>query len=225
MDVAENLKKIKKQIPAHVKIVAVSKTKPETEILNAYHTGHRLFGENKVQELVRKRGNMPKDIQWHFIGHLQSNKVKYIAPFVELIHGVESLKLLKTINKEALKNGRVQDCLLQVHIAKEETKFGLSEIELVNILSHAEFKELKNIRVTGLMGMASFTEDIEIINKEFYYLSLLFKRIKNEYYKNENSFSELSMGMTNDYLLAIEQGATIIRLGSCIFGERNYTNH
>ncbi len=225
INIAENLEKIKNNIPPNVTVVAVSKTKPVKDIQVAYDTGHKVFGENKVQELVRKFEGLPKDIEWHFIGHLQTNKVKYIVPFVHLLHGIDSLKLLKEVNKEAFKNNKVQDCLLQVRIASEESKYGLSEIELINILSHTEFKDLKNIRVTGLMGMATFTDQEEVIRSEFRNLSILFKRIKNEYFKGEVFFKDLSMGMSGDYPLAIEEGATIIRIGSNIFGERDYSKH
>jgi pyridoxal phosphate enzyme (YggS family) len=203
-----------------VTLVAVSKTKPAEDIQAMYDLGQRDFGENYVQELVDKEAQLPKDIRWHFIGHLQSNKVKYIASFVHLIHGVDSFKLLQEINKQAAKNNRVIDCLLQVYIAKEETKFGLDEDELKIILT--EFaSELKNIRITGLMGMASFTNDMNKVQSEFQYLKKLF----DSYAKSSSPTIQLqilSMGMSADYTLAVEQGSTMVRIGSLLFGERNY---
>tara|TARA_B100001964_G_scaffold180650_1_gene199647 strand:+ start:1336 stop:1977 length:642 start_codon:yes stop_codon:yes gene_type:complete len=213
MSIANNLNKIKESIPKGVTLVAVSKTKPNSDILEAHNAGHRIFGENKVQELVEKYEELPKDIQWHMIGHLQSNKVKYIAPFVNLIHGVDSLKLLKEINKRAEQNNRVIDCLLQVHIANESTKFGfgLDEIDLVVI----NVRQFKNINIKGLMGMATFTDDRNQISNEFTSLERLFYEIKN---KNINI---LSIGMSGDYDIAIKNGSTMIRVGSAIFGSRN----
>ncbi len=213
MSIANNLNKIKESIPKDVTLVAVSKTKPKSDILEAHNAGHRIFGENKVQELVEKYEELPKDIQWHMIGHLQSNKVKYIAPFVNLIHGVDSLKLLKEINKRAEQNNRVIDCLLQVHIASESTKFGfeLAEIDL----ALTDVKQFKNINIKGLMGMATFTDDRNQISNEFTSLEKLFDEIKN---KNINI---LSIGMSGDYDIAIKNGSTMIRVGSAIFGSRN----
>lgn len=222
MGIAETITLLKNQIPSHVKLVAVSKTKPNDMILEAYNCGQRVFGENKVQEMVQKAESLPRDIEWHMIGHLQSNKVKYIAPFVSLIHGVDSFKLLQIINKEACKAGRVIPCLLQVHIASEETKFGFSESELVETVSHPDFKSLQGVEIKGLMGMASFTEDQALIKHEFSTLKSIFDRIKYHYFANNDSFCELSMGMSGDYHIAIEQGSTMVRIGSTIFGERSY---
>ncbi|MBA4240604.1 MAG: YggS family pyridoxal phosphate-dependent enzyme [Sphingobacteriaceae bacterium] len=215
MSISENINNIKSQIPEHVTLIAVSKTKPNTMLLEAYNAGQRDFGENYVQELIDKQEQLPKDINWHFIGHLQSNKVKYIAPFVHLIHGVDSFSLLKEINKQALKNNRVIDCLLQIYIAQEETKFGLDFNEASQILNSTEFKELKNVAIKGFMAMASNTDNQEQIKKEFASL----KTFSLQY----PELTILSFGMSSDYLLAIEKGSTMIRVGSSIFGERNYT--
>jgi pyridoxal phosphate enzyme (YggS family) len=200
--------------------VAVSKTKPVEALMEVYDARQRVFGENKVQEMCEKYDVMPKDIQWHLIGHLQTNKVKYIAPFVALIHSVDSFKLLEEINKQALKTNRVIDCLLQFHIAQEETKFGLSENEAHDLITSNEFKLLKNIRIVGVMGMASFTEDIEVVRNEFQSLRKIFTNLKNNFFSKEDCFKEISMGMSGDYLLAIEEGSTIVRVGSSIFGTR-----
>lgn len=216
MSISENIKQIKSQIPEGVTLIAVSKTKPNNFILEAYEAGQRDFGENYVQELVDKQAQLPKDICWHFIGHLQSNKVKYIAPFVYLIHGVDSFDLLKEINKQAQKNNRVIDCLLQIYIANEETKFGLNFSEAKAILNTDGFKELKNIRVKGFMAMASNTDDEAQIRKEFKSL----KEFSNQF----PGYEILSFGMSSDYKIAIEEGSTMIRIGSSIFGERNYSN-
>lgn len=219
MSIASNLNTIKTSLPEHVTLVAVSKTKPVSDLMQAYEAGQRIFGENKIQEMVDKYEEMPKDIQWHMIGHVQSNKVKFMAPFVSLIHGVDSLKLLQEINKQALKNNRIIDCLLQIHIAEEETKFGLDENELNELLSSSEFKEMKNIRILGLMGMATFTEDQNQIKKEFIHLKSIFDSIRS--IENENlKLNTISMGMSGDYLLAIECGSTMVRIGSSIFGGR-----
>ena len=199
-------------------MVAVSKTKPNTAILEAYQTGHRIFGENKVQELTEKYESLPKDIEWHMIGHLQSNKVKYIAPFVSLIHGVDSFKLLKEINKRAAQNERVINCLLQIHIAEEDTKFGFDEKEVIELIKSEAFQDLKNIKVVGLMGMATFTDNENQIRKEFKSLKKIFDKLSTLYFQ----LSTLSMGMSGDYQIAIEEGSTMIRVGSSIFGERNY---
>jgi len=215
MSITKNISTIKSTLPENVTLVAVSKTKPNELILEAYNAGQREFGENYVQELVDKQEQLPKDIHWHFIGHLQSNKVKYIAPFVYLIHGVDSFSLLKEINKQALKNDRVIDCLLQIYIAQEETKFGLSFEEAKEILNSKEFNELKNISIKGFMAMASNTDDQEQIKKEFKSL--------NEFNLNNFKYKILSFGMSSDYQLAIQEGSTMIRVGSSIFGERNYT--
>lgn len=223
MSISKNLNNIKSQLPAHVTLVAVSKTKPVADLMEAYDAGQRIFGENYVQELVEKQEQMPKDIQWHFIGHLQSRKVKLIAPFVSLIHGVDSLKLLQEINKQAAKNNRVIDCLLQVFIAEEESKFGLDEQELNEILEQVQNdkENYKNIRIVGLMGMATFTENQNQIEKEFKHLKTIFDK-----YKKLNTehcqLNTLSMGMSGDYQLAISCGSTMVRIGSSIFGTRNY---
>ncbi len=220
--IKERLAKVKESLPPGVKLVAVSKTKPVNDILEAYNEGQRAFGENKAQELISKYPELPDDIEWHMIGHLQTNKVKFIAPFVHLIHSVDSLKLLKTINKEARKNNRVIDCLMQVHIAREQTKFGLDENEIEEIFESEAYSKLTNIRIAGLMGMATFTEDQELVRKEFHYLAELFNKIKISWFPEDDSFRELSMGMSGDYLLAVREGSTIVRVGSLIFGERKY---
>lgn len=206
----------------NVTLVAVSKTKPFEDILALYELGQRDFGENYVQELVDKQAALPKDIRWHFIGHLQSNKVKYIAPFVHLIHGVDSLKLLKEINKEAGKNNRVIDVLLQVHIAQEETKFGLDEEDLNLIIQEFENLKMSNANIVGLMGMASFSDDLEKVRSEFRYLKMLFNKSADKFTIHHSSFSILSMGMSGDYTIAIEEGSTMVRIGSLLFGARNY---
>ena len=216
MSISNNLTQIKSQLPAHVTLVAVSKTKPVADLMEAYNAGQRIFGENKIQEMTDKWEVMPKDIEWHMIGHVQTNKVKYMAPYVSLIHGVDSLKLLQEINKQAAKNNRVIDCLLQVYIAEEESKFGLDEQELEDILSSTEFKQLKNIRIVGLMGMATFTENKNQIEKEFKHLKTIFDKFKIQ----NSQFTILSMGMSGDYQLAISCGSTMVRIGSSIFGSR-----
>lgn len=215
--IQQNLNKIKSQLPTHVTLVAVSKTKPVADLMEAYNVGQRIFGENKIQEMTDKWEVMPKDIEWHMIGHVQTNKVKYMAPYVSLIHGVDSLKLLQEINKQAAKNNRVIDCLLQVYIAEEESKFGLDEQELEEILSSTEFKQLKNIRIVGLMGMATFTENKNQIEKEFKHLKTIFDKLKTQ----NSELKTLSMGMSGDYQLAISCGSTMVRIGSSIFGGRN----
>ena len=219
MSVAENINKIKAQLPATVTLVAVSKTKPVTDLMQAYNAGQRVFGENKIQEMTDKWSQMPKDIQWHMIGHVQTNKVKLMAEYVNLIHGVDSLKLLAEINKQAKKYNRSVNCLLQLHIAAEETKFGLDEVELYQILNSDEFKQMQNINISGLMGMATFTSDQKQISKEFSNLKAIFDKIQP--LKSQNStLDTLSMGMSGDYLLAIACGSTMIRVGSNIFGSR-----
>jgi len=223
MNITKNLQQIKASIPEHVTLVAVSKTKPNTAILEAYQAGQRIFGENKVQELTEKYESLPKDIEWHMIGHLQSNKVKYIAPFVSLIHGVDSFKLLKEINKRAAQNNRVINCLLQIHIAEEDTKFGFDEKEVIELLQSEAFQHLKNIKVVGLMGMATFTDNENQIRKEFKTLKNLFDKLLNFKLETSNlKLETLSIGMSGDYQIAIEEGSTMIRVGSSIFGERNY---
>jgi PLP dependent protein len=222
MNIAENIETIKKNLPKGVKLVAVSKTKPNEDIIAAYNGGHKIFGENKVQELVGKYEELPKDIEWHFIGHLQTNKVKLIIPFVQLIHGVDSFKLLKVIDSEAKKQNRQVKCLLQFYIAEEETKFGLTLTEAEEILRSPDFKLLKNICIAGVMGMATYTENTGQIRTEFKLLNTIFKALKNEYFSELKNFTEISMGMSDDYQIAIEEGSTLIRVGSKIFGERNY---
>lgn len=217
MSIADNLEKIKRNIPEKVTLVAVSKTKPLSAIIEAYGAGQRIFGENKIQEMVEKQIQLPDDIQWHMIGHLQRNKVKHMASFVSLIHGVDSIKTLKEINKQAKKNDRVIDCLLQVKIAIEDTKFGLSGIQIATILNSPEIKEFKNIKITGLMGMASFTEDKKQVKKEFNKLKILFDKLEISH----KQLKIISMGMSGDFKLAIEEGSTMIRVGSSIFGSRN----
>ena len=217
MSIADNLEIIKKNIPKKVTLVAVSKTKPLSSIIEAYGAGQRVFGENKIQEMAEKQLQLPDDIQWHMIGHLQRNKVKHMASFVSLIHGVDSIRTLKEINKQAKKHDRVIDCLLQTKIATEDTKFGLCGIEIATILNSSEVKEFENIRIVGLMGMASFTADKNQVRKEFSNLKELFDKFKT----NHKQFKIISMGMSGDFKLAIEEGSTMIRVGSSIFGSRN----
>jgi pyridoxal phosphate enzyme (YggS family) len=219
MSIRENLLKIKATIPPNVTLVAVSKTKPVSDLIQAYEAGQRVFGENKIQEMTEKWEQMPKDIHWHMIGHIQSNKVKYMAPYVSLIHGVDSLKLLEEINKQAQKNNRIIDCLLQLHIAEEETKFGLNEEELIELLQSEIFRNLKNIKIVGLMGMATFTENQTQIKKEFQHLKTIFDNLQQRTTHNLQ-LTTLSMGMSGDYQLAIEYGSTMVRIGSSIFGGR-----
>ncbi|RIV42016.1 YggS family pyridoxal phosphate-dependent enzyme [Flagellimonas pelagia] len=219
MSIVNNIKSILAEIPEGVVLVAVSKTKPKEALLEAYEAGQRVFGENKVQEMVGKWELLPKDIEWHMIGHLQRNKVKYMAEFVSLIHGVDSLKLLIEIDKQAQKYGRVIPCLLQMHIAEEDTKFGLDEQELNELIASDEFQTMENIKVVGLMGMATFTSDEVQIRKEFAHLKSIFENLKQKL----PGISILSMGMSGDYQLAIEEGSTMVRIGSSIFGSRNYS--
>lgn len=216
--IGKNVQNIKSKLPKNVTLVAVSKTKPIVDLQEAYDAGQRVFGENKIQEMAEKFDALPKDIKWHMIGHLQSNKVKYMAHFVDLIHGVDKLKTLKEINKQAKKHDRVINCLLQVKIAKEETKFGFSFEEVIATLSSEELKELDNIKIIGFMGMATFTDDKEQLEEEFLSLKNLFDQLKTQH----SSIETLSMGMSGDYQLAIENGSTMIRVGSSIFGQRNY---
>jgi PLP dependent protein len=222
MSVNENLQKVLATLPPHVKLVAVSKTKPEAVVMEAYQFGQKVFGENKVQELMAKQLALPADIDWHFIGHLQSNKVKYIAPFIAMIHAVDSLKLLKTIDREGAKNNRIINCLLQFYIADEETKFGLNMDEAFALLESADFASMQHVRLCGVMGMATFTSNSEQVSHEFKTLHNIFLELKNRYFHEDQFFSEISMGMSDDYLLAVEQGSTMVRIGSTIFGERNY---
>ncbi len=221
MSISDNLIAFKQNLPAEVTLVAVTKTKPVEVISEAYKAGQRIFGENKVQDLVAKQPVLPGDIEWHFIGHVQTNKVKFLAPFVSMIHGVESLKLLKEINKRAGNFKRVIDCLLQFHIAEEETKFGLSLDEAEFILNNLQHEPLPNIRIVGVMGMATYTNDDNQVKKEFRNLKQIFETLKSLYFINDKNFEEVSMGMSGDYKLAIEEGSTMIRIGTAIFGERN----
>lgn len=221
MLIKDNLNNILKTLPATVQLIAVSKTKPVSEILEAYNAGQKVFGENKIQEMVQKFDHMPKDIQWHMIGHLQRNKVKYMAHFVHLIHGVDSFKTLTEINKQAKKHNRIINCLLQLKIASEETKFGLSSSDVEDLLNSPELSNLKNINIQGFMGMASFTSDNNIVRTEFKALKSNFEMFKNKTSFNFNP-SILSMGMSGDYQIAIEEGSTMVRVGSAIFGNRNY---
>mgnify|MGYP001791422681 FL=1 len=222
-DIAGNLRYLKSRIPTSVKLVAVSKTKPVMDILAAYNTGQRCFGENRVQEILNKKDLLPNDIEWHLIGHLQGNKVKEIVPVISMIQSVDSFKVLSTINSEALKSKRVTDCLLQIHIANEETKSGFNLKELSEVVESPGFNSLKNVRVCGVMGMATYTSDLEQIRKEFAYLSECYKVLKNNYFTGSHHFKEISMGMSGDYEIAIKEGSTMIRVGSLIFGERNKT--
>ncbi len=217
MDIAENLKEIESTLPSHVRLVAVSKTKSEAEIMEAYQAGQRLFGENKIQEMVAKWENLPKDIQWHMIGHVQRNKVKYMAGFVSLVQGVDSLRLLREIDKRAAQNQRVIDCLLQVHIARESTKFGFDEDEIRTLLAAESLSDLKHVRIRGLMGMATFTEDMEQVRSEFRSLKSLYDEVRT----GRQEMDILSMGMSGDYAIAIEEGSTMVRIGSSIFGLRD----
>ena len=220
-DIAANLKQIKDELPASCTLVAVSKTKPAADIMTAYSQNHRDFGENKVQELTQKAEELPKDIRWHMIGHLQSNKVKYIAPFVYLIHGVDSLKLLREINKQGQKLNRVINCLLQIHIASEDSKFGFDEADLMEIIKSEEIKEFSFIKITGLMGMATLTKDEDKIRQEFKSLKRLFEAFKA--FQSENFVMQtLSTGMSGDYKIALEENSNMVRVGSAIFGKRDY---
>ena len=218
MSIGEKLTEVKKTIPEGVTLVAVSKTKSVSDIKEAFKAGQRIFGENKVQEMTQKWELMPKEIQWHMIGHVQSNKVKYMAEYVSLIHGVDSFKLLKEIDKQAKKHNRIINCLLQIHIAEENTKFGLSESELNQIIASDDFQELKNIKIEGVMGMATFTDDTAQIRREFKQLKSIYDALENKI----ANLSTLSMGMSGDYQIAIEEGSTMVRIGSSIFGARNY---
>jgi len=220
MSIKDNLLNIKASLPPHVTLVAVSKTKPVSDLMEAYEAGQRIFGENKVQEMVSKWEQMPRDIQWHMIGHVQTNKVKYMVPFVSLIHGVDSLKLLNEINRQGKRYRKVISCLLQMHIAKEETKFGMDERELEALLASEEFKQMENIKIVGLMGMATFTEDQNQIRKEFTHLKAIFDRLAAQPDTQNLKPATLSMGMSGDYQLAIECGSTMVRIGSSIFGHR-----
>lgn len=222
MSISANLADLRNEIPQQVTLVAVSKFHPEEAIQEAYDAGQRIFGESKVQELTSKITHLPEDIQWHFIGHLQTNKVKYIAPFIDTIHSVDSLKLLIEIDKQATKQNRVINVLLQMYIASEETKFGLSQEECITLLESEAYKECTNIKVRGLMGMASFTQNESQVHKEFAELKSIFSQIKEQFFVNDTSFDTISMGMSDDFGIAIEEGSTMVRVGSKIFGQRHY---
>lgn len=222
MGIKSNLLNVLSELPEQTHLVAVSKFHPNEAIMEAYEAGQRIFGESKVQEMTQKYESLPKDIEWHFIGHLQTNKIKYMVPYVTLIHGIDSYKLLAEINKQAAKVNRIIPCLLQMHIAQEETKFGFSFEECKEMLAAGEWKELRNIRISGLMGMATNTDSTEQIDKEFRSLNTFFKEIKQIYFPEEPTFKELSMGMSHDYHQAIDEGSTLVRVGSKIFSERNY---
>ena len=222
MSIADNLKQVLAELPQGVRLVAVSKFHPNEAIEEAYQAGQRIFGESKVQEMTAKYESLPKDIEWHFIGHLQSNKIKYMIPYVAMIHGIDTYKLLAEVNKQAGKAGRTVNCLLQIHVAQEETKFGFSPEECREMLDAGEWKALAHVRICGLRGMASNTDNIEQINGEFRLLSSLFKEIKENWFADSDVFRELSMGMSHDYHEAIASGSTLVRVGSKIFGEREY---
>jgi hypothetical protein len=221
MTIAENILTLKNSLPAHVRLVAVTKTRTASEMMEAYRAGQRLFGENKAQEMSSKFPLFPDDIEWHFIGHLQTNKVKYIAPFVSCIHSVDSLRLLLEINREALRNNRTIPCLLQFHIAEEESKFGLSVGEAEAMLLSDTLKTLRNIEITGVMGMATFTDNMDQVRKEFRNLRIIFEMVKEAFFRDQPSFRELSMGMSDDFRIAVEEGSTMVRIGSAVFGARN----
>jgi hypothetical protein len=223
MILKEKLARITQDLPATCKLIAVSKTHPVEAIVEAFQAGQRIFGENKVQELVPKYEKLPKDIQWHLIGHLQSNKVKYIAPFISMIHSVDSFKLLEEINKQAKKHNRIIHCLLQIHIAAEETKFGLNETELFQLIEQTGKSDFANVKIVGLMGMATLTDEVEKIKQEFAGLKRLFETLKSKALPPQFEMKELSMGMSSDYQIAIQEGSTFVRVGSSIFGQRNYT--
>lgn len=220
--IKENLEKIRATVPEGVTLVAVSKTKPISDLQEAYDAGQRIFGENYPQEMRDKHEVLPQDIQWHFIGHLQTNKIKYIIPYVTLIHSIDTANLLEAVNKEAKKHDRVVDCLLQFHIALEETKFGLDLDEARQLLDSEAFKQMENVRICGVMGMGTFTDNMDEVRKEFKHLKSIFETLKNDYFANQPQFKEISMGMSEDYPIAIEEGATLIRVGSKIFGARVY---
>ncbi len=222
MSISANLKELRNELPDNVTLVAISKTHPPEVVLEAYNAGQRIFGENKAQELVAKQEALPSDIEWHMVGHLQTNKVKYIAPFVSLIHSVDSFKLLKEINKQAKKQERIIPCLLQMHIAEEDTKFGLDKEELSEILESEQFRTFENVQVVGLMGMATFTDDTDQVKREFRGLKKLFDDVKKKYFPSNSNFTFLSMGMSGDYNLAVTEGSNMVRVGSRIFGARNY---
>lgn len=220
-NIVESLSRFRESVPKNVTLVAVSKTKPNEDLEAAYNAGQRDFGENKIQEMTQKWEDLPEDIRWHMIGHTQRNKVKYMAPYVHLIHGVDSPRLLKEINKQAKKNERVIDCLLQIHIAREQSKFGFDEEELLEFLKSDAFKDLHNVRIKGLMGMATFTENEDQVRQEFKGLKNFYDTLKKDVIETPHEFDTLSMGMTGDYKIAIEEGSNMIRIGSAIFGARD----
>lgn len=220
MSVAEQITRLQKELPEGVKLLAISKYQPIEAIQEAYDAGQRMFGENHIQEMAAKAAALPKDIQWHFTGHVQTNKIKYMAPFVSLVHAVDSFRLLREIDKHAAKHERCIDCLLQIHIAQEETKYGLTIDECRQLLANEPWRELEHVRITGLMAMGSNTDDMEQVRHEFRQIKSLFDELKEKYFANEPSFCQLSEGMTDDYPIAIEEGSTIVRIGSMIFGER-----
>ena len=222
MSIAQNIVQLKTSLPQGVTLVAVSKFHPVEALWEAFNAGQRVFGESRAQELSTKQKVLPEDIEWHFIGHLQSNKIKYMIPYVAMIHGIDTYKLLAEVNKQAVKAGRIINCLLQIHVAQEETKFGFSPDECKDMLNTGEWKELTHVRICGLMGMASNTDNVEQINREFCLLDRLFKEIKTTWFADSDAFRELSMGMSHDYHEAIAAGSTLVRVGSKIFGERNY---
>lgn len=222
MSISDNLRKLAIDIPESVSIIAVSKRKSPADILEAYKAGQRIFGENRVQELTEKHPQLPEDIEWHMVGHLQTNKVKYLAGFVQMVQSIDSLKLLLALESEAWKANRIISCLLQVHIAREETKFGFTREEVLEIAGLPEVQSLKNVSIRGVMGMATFTDNKELVRSEFRYLKQIFNDLKEKYYPNVQEFKEISMGMSGDYPMAIEEGSTMVRLGTIIFGPRNY---
>ena len=222
MSIESTIKEIRKELPLRTRLVAVSKFHPNEMIMEAYNAGQRIFGENHVQEMTQKYNTLPKDIEWHFIGHLQTNKVKYITPFVSVIHGIDTFKLLFEVNKQAAKHHRVIPCLLQIHIAEEETKFGFSFDECRQMLDMGEWKTLEHVHLCGVMGMATNTPDVIEVRKEFHSLKTFYDEIKEKYFKDDVLFKEISMGMTHDYPIAVEEGSTLVRIGTKIFGERNY---
>ena len=224
MSIKTSIDSIRRALPDNVTLVAVSKTKPMERLQEAYDAGERIFGENKVQELVEKYNQLPKDIAWHMIGHLQSNKVKFIAPFIALIHAVDSFSLLQTINKEGIKCNRKIPCLLQFHIAREESKFGMTFEEASQFLQSETFRSLHNVEIRGVMGMATFTDNQSQVRNEFRSLKKIFDALKADYFSSETTFDTISMGMSDDYEIAIEEGSTMVRIGSSIFGVRDYTN-
>ncbi len=220
--IADNLNKIRKTLPDTTRLIAVSKTKPVEDLKEAYDAGQRLFGENKAQEMRDKHAVLPEDIEWHFIGHLQTNKIKYIIPYVSMIHSIDSLELLQAVDKEAAKHNRVVDCLLQFHIATEETKFGLSMEEAEALLQSDAYRQMQHVRIVGVMGMATNTTDMDLVRSEFRHLKTIHTELKQRYFAHSDAFKEVSMGMSHDYPIAVEEGSTMVRVGSSIFGARQY---